>query len=725
MRSEFFLFFFIFCFIKVFAQDKEVKVKVYDASNLPIEEVIFIDIATAKELKTNKQGEVIIHGDSTSTYLLVKENYNSTPYSWNKLSENNNIILTQENQTLAELLIRVSPTKNDAGSIRYKIKESLLGENPTVFQVIETLPLFFVKGDKVEYKGREVTVVVNGKKHIGQIDNIDPKNIRSIEVLPYSHSAYASTGEPVLNILMKENLANYFREDLTVGYNLNKEDYVVNANSFFKKDRLTLSFPIRSGESFFDSQSSTYSNSIKTNSSKDKTTSSGLTVQPEISIKLNDKSTLSSSLFLYTPKNQTTRDYNIPPTKTVEKYKQHMKYLNTGSLFSFNTRLNDSTSLDTSFLYIYNEYRNNGDYMDNRWNNILYDNALSFDAILKKTKRNFFTFPIRYDLYYSYYQSALKNRERNNITNRRSKFAFATTLTVTNSLSLTTDLSYNFINKDDGIVLHNSTVAYTKKTYSIYLNYYNDYHLISVYNVNKQNSVDENLNTTIDNYAIQKSNSTHSSLEFNYMPKSGIEVFVRGKLNIHHKAPVAYLVKSKEDEFRKTIVNAGKNKSYIFELGGFFEINDHFIIQALFTYNRSQFKLVNYTTDKDVIAYDIYAKYRFKKGYSLKLSSSYANFDFFTPLESNQIKYPFVSLTIEKEFLSNIKVAVVVNNPLIKATEHYTSFYSDNYDSIHIIDTRFKSKEINNYSSFYLSLSYTLGNSQLKNKRDLPIQATY
>ncbi|MGG5578225.1 hypothetical protein ACPDHL_12905 [Myroides sp. C15-4] len=725
MRSEVFLFCFIFCFIKAFAQTNELKIKVYDSAHLPIEEVVFIDMATAKELKTNNQGEIVIRGDSTSTYLLFKEDYSSKQYSWKELNENKRVILAKENQTLSELFIYASPTKNDASTIRYKIKEQLLGENPTVFHIIETLPLFFVQGEKIMYKGREVTVIVNGKKHLGKIENIDPKNIRSIEVIPYGHAAYGATGEPVLNIVLKENLFNYFREDLMMGYNLNKEDYVLNANSFFKKDRVTLSLPIRSGESFFDSHSSTSSNSIKINSSKDKTISSALTVQPEISIKLTDKSSISSSLFFYTPKNQTTRDYNIPPQETINKYKQHMKYLNTGSLFSFNTILNDSTALDLSFLYTYNEYRNNGDYMDNRWNNILYDNALSFDAILKRTKRKFLTFPIRYDIYYSYYQSEIKNRNQNNVTNRRSKLSFTTTLTVTNSLSLTTDLSYNLLNKDDGIVLHNSTVAYTKKTYSIYLNYYNDYHLISVYDVNKQNSVDDNLNTTIDNYAIQKSNSYHSSLEFNYMPKSGIEVFVRGKLNIHHKAPVAYLVKSKEDEFRKTIVNAGKNKSYVFELGGFFEINDHFIIQTLFTYNRSQFKLVDYTTDKDVIAYDFYAKYRFKEGYSIKLASSYANFDLFTPLESNQIKYPFVSLTIEKEFINNLKIALVVNNPFIKAKEVYTSYYSANYNSIQLIDTRFKSKEINNYSSLYLSLSYTLGNSQLRNKRDVPIQATY
>lgn len=73
------------------------------------------------------------------------------------------------------------------------------------------------------YKGREVTVIVNGKKHLGQIENIAPKNIQSIEVIPYGHSAYGVTGEPVLNIVLKENIFNYFREDLMVGYNVNKD----------------------------------------------------------------------------------------------------------------------------------------------------------------------------------------------------------------------------------------------------------------------------------------------------------------------------------------------------------------------------------------------------------------------------------------------------------------------------------------------------------------------
>ncbi|MGG5507191.1 hypothetical protein ACPDG4_10095 [Myroides sp. C20-1] len=70
-------------------------------------------------------------------------------------------------------------------------------------------------------------------------------------------------------------------------------------------------------------------------------------------------------------------------------------------------------------------------------------------------------------------------------------------------------------------------------------------------------------------------------------------------------------------------------------------------------------------------------------------------------------------------------MALVVNNPFIKAKEESTTLYSDSYDNVHIVDTRFRSKEIKDYASIAVNLSYTLGNNKLKAKRDAPIQATY
>ncbi|MGG5507599.1 MULTISPECIES: hypothetical protein [unclassified Myroides] len=214
-RNEVFLLFFIFYSIAIAAQTKELKIKIYDSSYLPIEEVVCFNVSTTEEVKTNPQGEVVLRGTNGSSFFFFKEKYIGKQYSWEELNENPSLILEQDNQTLSELFIYVSPAKNDAGRITYKINKQLLGENPTVFQVIENIPLFFIKGEKINYKGREVTLIVNGKKTIGKIENIDPKNIESIEIIPYGHSAYGNTGEPVLNIILKENVLNYFREDLS------------------------------------------------------------------------------------------------------------------------------------------------------------------------------------------------------------------------------------------------------------------------------------------------------------------------------------------------------------------------------------------------------------------------------------------------------------------------------------------------------------------------------
>ncbi|MBB1140017.1 outer membrane beta-barrel protein [Myroides sp. WP-1] len=725
-RNEVFLLFFIFCSIAIAAQTKELKIKVYDSSHLPIEEVVCFNVSTTEEVKTNPQGEVVIRGTNGSSFFLFKENYIGKQYSWEELNESPSLILEQDNQTLSELFIYVSPAKNDAGRITYKINKQLLGENPTVFQVIENIPLFFIKGEKVNYKGKEVTLIVNGKKTIGKIENIDPKNIESIEIIPYGHSAYGNTGEPVLNIILKKNVLDYFREDLSLGYNLTKESYVLNANSFFKKNNITISLPIRLGKSIFESNSTTYSAGSELNSSKEQTISDGITIQPDLHVQLNEKNSIGATLFLYTPRNKNTSAYTIQPVETVNTYRQDIAYLNTGSFLFFNHIFNDSTSLNTSFLYTYNEYSNKGYYADKQWNNILYDNALNFDLILSKSNRTLLNLPLRYDVYYSYYQSTMKNKMQDNVTNQRHKFSFTSTLTLTNNLSLATDLSYNFINKNDQVLLNSTTLAFTKKSYSIYLNYFNSYQLISVYDVNKQNSIDDNLNTTIDNYGIKRSNTDHFSLEFNYTIKSGIELFARGKFQTHHNAPIHYLVKSDTDERFKTNVNAGKIQRYIIEVGGFFELADHFIIQSLFTLNRNQFNLVDYTTHQYLLGYDFYAKYQFNKGFSLKLSSSYTNFDLYTPFESTEIKHPFVSFTVEKEFSKkNIKVALVVNNPFIKAKEDSTTLYSNSFDNVHIVDTRFKSKEIKNYASIAIHLSNTLGNNKLRAKKDAQIQATY
>ncbi|MDM1398931.1 outer membrane beta-barrel protein [Myroides odoratimimus] len=726
MRDKTYLLILFFCFTKALSQTNEMVVTVFDSLYNPIEEVLFIEITSEKELKTDYKGEVVIRGEEKSSYILFKENYITKQYSWLELNENRTVILENDNQILSELLIYVSPTKNDASSINYKINEKYLGENPTVFNVIENIPMFFIKGEKINYKGKGVTIIINGKKTIGKIENIDPKNIESIEVIPYGHSAYGVIGEPVVNIVMKDNVLDYFREDLNVGYNLNKGNYVFNANSFFKKNKVTVSLPIRLGKSVFDSHSTIYSASKKINNSIDKTKSYGLTLQPEISIKINDKNSISSSFFLYTPKNKNDSKYNTIQNELEENYKQDINYLNTGALLSYNNIVNDSTSFDISFLYTYNEYKNKGDYQEKSWGNILYDNALNFDVILKKRKRQFFKLPMRYDIYYSYYYSELKNVEGNNVNNERHKFAFNTTLSLIKNVSFNTDLSYNLINNNKNVLLNSSTLAFNKNSFSAYLNYYNSYQLISAYDLNKQNSIDSNLNTNIDNYNIKKSNIDNLSIEFNYSIKNGVDVFIRGKYKIHHNAPVSYLFKSDEDMLFKTNLNLGKNLSYAFDIGGFFEINDRFIIQSLLTFNKSQAQILDYKSSKNLVGYDFYAKYNLDKGLSFKFSSSYNNYNMFSALESNKVNYPFVSLTIEKEFINkNLKTSLVINNPFIKAKEQYNAFYSDSFDNINIVDTRFKSKEIKNYSSIYVSLSYTLGNKKLRMKRDLPIKAKY
>lgn len=714
----------LLCFYQnILSQNK--KIVTTDSLHNRVSYVLFYNTVENKEYNTDNNGELTIAIDSISNFFIYKEGYKGIQIDGINLMQNPTIQLSKDDNLLNEIVLRVN-TKEDAGIKTYSLNQKMLNKNYSVSEVFQNIPMFFVKDLNIFYKGEEAIVIIDGQKSINGTKNIDPKNIDKIEVIPFGNSAYGTNGKPIINIITKKNLEDYFKEDINFRYIFNSESYNINSSTYFKKDRWLISLPITFSNHYSSEKNTTYLNQEKFSTNILANESASFHLQPEVIYQKNkDNQWRLASFFNKTEGiNKTDYVYDLGNT---EEYNRKIKFIQSITLLSFQKAINDNSTLYFSTTYNTLKNKNNGNFQYQDWKNDTSENSVLFNAIYKERKRTLFSIPFRYDIFYSYYYTELVNRLNDNIDNNRHKIGFNGVVNLSNQISLNVDLSYNLLNGKDHIVLNNSTFSYRKNDFTAYLNYYNQYYLISMDNISKENSIDTNLNISINNTSIHKSMAHNFTLDLEYSITDQLVASSKIGYEQHNDAPVNYLIKDKENSYLKTQVNAGKNQKRFAEIGLFYQITDRFLIQTYFNLNQYNFSLLNNVKKETEWGYKFYANYKMQKEWSISVTSDIKNYSLINFFEYKQNKTPYTAITINKEISkSNLLFSLSITNPFYKINEKYNARYSNSFENIDIVDTRSQSiYEQRSMNIISLWVKYTFGNNKIRSRMTMPIQTNY
>lgn len=155
------------------------------------------------------------------------------------------ITLQEDSQVLSDIVVRskAETIQMNGTTLRANIASSALASLPSAFDILGQLPFVSATEKEITILGRGVPVIYIGhqKIELEEVKQIDPKTIKSVEVLMSPGAEYDASIGAVIRITLKKHqrghIGGLFRGELTQNYQLG---YYLNGNLYWQGNKLEL-----------------------------------------------------------------------------------------------------------------------------------------------------------------------------------------------------------------------------------------------------------------------------------------------------------------------------------------------------------------------------------------------------------------------------------------------------------------------------------------------------